>query len=507
MSYQVVFSWGGLKERVEKGTEALSPKSRNQIKSKFNRMMKQAKAAPSAKIVSKLLPAEFESRGNTNVIKSFVNMLYRYFEDDPYSKMAQNSVTTTPVSHLALVHDIKKKYAHPVFSIQLDDWQATDQGSSGRCWIFASLNTLRPHIMQEKGVKDFEFSQNWVMFWNKFEQVNIFLDRMQRLSAEPLSDRRLSFLLAEPINDGGQWGMFVNIAQKYGLVPKGWMPETNSSMSTAQMNSILAVRMRQGAQEIRKAAPDAVGNIKKIILSDIWKILCIHLGTPPTRVAWRYLDKDRKLHENSLVTPLEFMRSHIKSVDLNQFVCMVHDPRETSEYYKTYTVEFINNVVGMEKNLRYVNCPIQDLKESVVRMLRKKRPVWMACDVGKMFNSRLGIMDKHLYDFESLDQMELGFADKRDRIVYRQTCMNHAMVFTGVDLDSAGKPVSWRVENSWGSSGEGKGFLTMSDDWFTEYMFEIVVHVDCVSEKVANAKDLEPVVLAPWDAMGSVACL
>lgn len=422
------------------------------------------------------------------------------FEEDTSAKVSQNAVGQTTIDDVALVRDVVQGTDF-TFSTRLDEWKASNQRQSGRCWLFAALNMLRVPAMKKMNVKEFEFSQNWAMFWDKFERANWFLQHIIDTADCDIDDRTVAFLLGDPIGDGGQWNMFVNVVHKHGLVPKTAMPETQSSSCTAKMNMILKWKLRSGAELLREAGAD-METVREEVLSGIWRILCIHLGTPPTKFMWQWQDKDKKFHRTGEMTPLEFANEYIET-PLDEYVCVVNDPRETSPLLTTYTVECLGNVVGGEL-VKYLNIDTTAMKTLTQKMLEDGKPVWMGCDVGKMFRRDIGIWDAKLFNFEDVYGTKLGLT-KAQRLDYHQTLMTHAMLFTGVDVLD-GVPVKWRVENSWGDENVGeKGFHAMNDSWFDEYMFEVAIEKKYLSADMLAAWEEEPTVLSPWDPMGSLA--
>jgi len=436
----------------------------------------------------------------TPITTAMLDSFRKDFEKDSSAKTAQNAVTQTTIDDIALVRDIVQSTDF-TFSIRLDEWKVTNQKKSGRCWLFAALNMLRVPAMKKMNVKEFEFSQNWAMFWDKFERANWFLQHIIDTADRDVDDRTVSFLLSEPIGDGGQWNMFVNLVNKHGLVPKSVMPETESSSCTVKMNMILRWKLRDGAEQLREEGAD-MEHVREKILSGIWRILCIHLGTPPTTFMWQWQDKDKKFTRKGEMTPLEFAKEYIET-PLDEYVCVVNDPRNSSPLMRTYTVECLGNVVGGEL-VKYLNIDLTEMKSLTQKMLEDGKPVWMGCDVGKMFRRDIGIWDAELFDFEGVYGTNLGLT-KAQRLEYHQTLMTHAMLFTGVDVHD-GVPVKWRVENSWGDEEVGvKGFHAMNDSWFDEYMFEVAIEKKYLSEELLTAWDEEPTVLAPWDPMGSLA--
>ena len=422
------------------------------------------------------------------------------FEQDTSAKVSQNAVGQTTIDDVALVRDVVQGTDF-TFSTRLDEWKASNQRQSGRCWLFAALNMLRVPAMKKMNVKEFEFSQNWAMFWDKFERANWFLQHIIDTADCDIDDRTVAFLLGDPIGDGGQWNVFVNVVNKHGLVPKTAMPETQSSSCTAKMNMILKWKLRSGAELLREAGAD-METVREEVLGGIWRILCIHLGTPPTKFMWQWQDKDKKFHRTGEMTPLEFANEYIET-PLDEYVCVVNDPRETSPLLTTYTVECLGNVVGGEL-VKYLNIDTTAMKTLTQKMLEDGKPVWMGCDVGKMFRRDIGIWDAKLFNFEDVYGTKLGLT-KAQRLDYHQTLMTHAMLFTGVDVLD-GVPVKWRVENSWGDENVGeKGFHAMNDSWFDEYMFEVAIEKKYLSADMLAAWEEEPTVLSPWDPMGSLA--
>jgi bleomycin hydrolase len=427
------------------------------------------------------------------------------FRTNPAYRLAQNAVTHTSVDDIALNRDIVTAMDH-TFSTTLDDWSVTHQKRSGRCWMFAGLNLFRPGAMATMGVKAFEFSQNYLLFWDKLEKANYFLEAIIETADRPADERTVHWLLGNLLSDGGQWNMFVNLLRKYGAVPKSAMPETESSSNTGSMNAILKHKLREGARTLRSAmakgaSTDEARESKHESLKVIYRILAIHLGTPPTTVDWQWLDKDRVFHRDGVLTPQEFAAKYI-TLPIDEYVCLVHDPRETSPYGRTFTVEYLGNV--WEGGItRYLNVEIDVLKDIAMRAILDGEPVWFGCDVGKMMRREAGLWDARLFDYEGVYDTAFTLT-KAERLTYRQTQMTHAMLFTGVDVVD-GTPRRWRVENSWGEDNGQKGFYLMNDSWFDEYLFEIAARRSALPAALRAALDEPPIVLPAWDPMGSLA--
>ena len=432
-----------------------------------------------------------------------INEYRQSFAADPSARVAQNAVCGSDIQTLTLSR-ARVQEMDDSFSTKLDAWSVTHQQRSGRCWLFAALNLFRVGAMKKMNLKSFEFSQAYIHFWDKLERSNHFLEAMVDLSDRPIDDRTVHFMLNDPIGDGGQWNMAMNLIRKHGLVPKAAFPESHSSSNTRFMNATLKEILRTSASELRAtiesgASADEVRAHKEARMADIWRVLCIHLGTPPERFDWQWHDADKVFHRKGTMTPQEFVAEYVTE-DWEDYVCLVHDPR--NEMYQTFTVDQLQNVAGGPPVV-YLNIPIDEMKAITQRLLENGTPVWMGCDVGKQMDRKRGLWDASLFEASALYGVEFGM-NKAARLRYGQTMMTHAMLFTGVDVvDGASR--RWRVENSWGDDSGVKGFYTMNDDWFDEYMFEIAAPKSYLNESMHNGLKTTPVVLPAWDPMGSLA--
>jgi bleomycin hydrolase len=432
-----------------------------------------------------------------------LELLRKDFSANPAYRLAQNAVTRVALDDVAISREIVNNTDHSQ-SILLDDWKVTNQERSGRCWLFAGLNLLRVGAMKKMGLKDFEFSQNYAMFWDKIERANYFLEAVIETADRDPDDRTVAYLLQSVLDDGGQWNMFVALVSKHGLVPKSFMPETYSSANTARMNSVLRSLLRQGSKSVRAASADGADTAraeKADILGVIYRVLCIHLGTPPDSFDWQWTDKDREFHRDGVLTPREFAAKYV-DLPIDDYVCLVHDPRSSSPTGRTFTVEYLGNVLGGPP-VTYLNVDMSVIKDIAAQSLQQGEPVWFGCDVGKMMSSDYAVWDANLYDLPSVYDTAFTL-DKADRLVYHETQMTHAMLFTGVDvLDGVTR--KWRVENSWGADKGKNGFYTMNDSWFDEYVFEIAARRSALPEALRQALDTKPIVLPAWDPMGALA--
>jgi bleomycin hydrolase len=429
------------------------------------------------------------------------------FEQNPAFRQAMNGVCTTSVNKVALNRRRAALVDHS-FSVHLQENPASSQKGSGRCWMFAALNTFRSKaqtVMNWDGM--FELSQNYTMFWDKLEKSNYFLQNILDTLDEPVGSRLLDWLLANSISDGGQWDMFVNLIDKYGVVPKAVMPETESSSSTGQMNYQVTFMLRDYACRLRKAASDGASHdelagMKTEFMSEVYRMLCIHLGEPPTSFEWQWRDKDKQFHRPGRLTPKEFHAKYV-GVDLNEMVCLIHDPRPGHDLNSLFTVKYLGNMVG-GRPTEYLNTDLGVIKQAAIRQLQAGDSVWFGCDVGKYLERDLGVMDMEMFDYDLVYGTQPTLT-KAERLQYGHSLMTHAMVFTGVDLDESGEPKKWRVENSWSDACGDKGFFQMTDRWFDEYTFEVVVNRNHVPGDVLKALEMQAVELDPWDPMGSLA--
>ena len=424
---------------------------------------------------------------------------------DPQHQLWQNALTAHLVDTVAL--DRRRALAvDRSMSHRLDAWSVTNQKRSGRCWLFAGLNLVRPGAARQMGLKDFEFSQNHLLFWDKLEKANHWLEAVITLADRDVDDRTVAHLMASPTEDGGQWNMFVALVRKHGLVPQSVMPETASSGATHQLNTRLAAVLRQAARDLRAAAAagedlDQLRRRKTETVDVVHRMLSLHLGTPPERFTWQWTDKDDVFHREPETTPQEFAARWV-DLPLDDYVCVVHDPRPSSPVGRTFTVEHLGNVVGAPPVV-YLNVDVAQIKTWAQEAIVGGEPVWFGCDVDQMHHGDSGSWDAELFDYDGVYGTRTDL-DKADRLLHGATAMTHAMLLTGVDVVD-GRARRWRVENSWGDEKGDKGFWTMTDGWFDEYVFETAVRRDALPPDLRAALDSEPIVLPAWDPMGALA--
>ena len=428
------------------------------------------------------------------------------FSSNPVNRIAMNAVTSAGLL-AASKNPMAQRESRHSYSISLEQGEITNQKQSGRCWMFAALNTFRFEVMKNLNLKTFELSQNYTLFYDKLEKSNYFLESILETLDEPTQGRLISFLLSAPLGDGGQWDMLCNLVRKYGVVPKEAMPETVSSSATREMTSALTRTLREDACRLRKAYADGstldeLRQKKEAMMEEIYRVLCICLGEPPKTFDLEVTDRDDKFIRDTNLTGTAFFEKYV-GLNLDDYVSLINAPTADKPYHRSYSVKFLGNVKeGCP--VRYLNLPIEELKKAAIAQMKDGSPVWFGCDVGKDSSRDEGLLDTNTYQTDKLLGVTFGM-NKAERLEYGESLMTHAMVFQGVNLDEEGKPNRWRVENSWGDAPGKKGYYVMSDEWFDEYMYQIVVNKKYLPDSYIAEYDSEPIMLEPWDPMGSLA--
>ena len=438
--------------------------------------------------------------------QDFTDKLYAAYEANPKFAAMENAI-----SHNGLLTSLEKRSSAventPVFSLDLTKDKVSDQKASGRCWMFAALNTFRHKMIAGFQLEDFELSQAYTFFWDKYEKSNWFLEQVLATADQELTSRKVKFLLDTPQQDGGQWDMVVSLFEKYGVVPKSVYPESISSSNSRELNQILNKLLRQDAQILRELVAEGANSAelqakKEELLQEVFNFLAMNLGLPPRQFDFSYRDKDNNFHSESGLTPQVFFKKYV-DLKLDDYVSIINAPTADKPYGQSYTVEMLGNVVG-SKPVRYLNVEMDRLKELAIAQMQAGETVWFGSDVGQSSNRKAGIMADGMYDFTSSMDIQLT-QDKAGRLDYSESLMTHAMVLTGVDLDENGKAKKWKVENSWGEKVGDKGYFVASDAWMNEYTYQIVVRKEFLTEAELAAYEAEPIVLAPWDPMGALA--
>ncbi|CCU81177.1 Aminopeptidase C [Halanaerobium saccharolyticum subsp. saccharolyticum DSM 6643] len=431
-----------------------------------------------------------------------------YFNKRENSEIIANAVIKNGINDTALNNESVKKM-HYDFSEEIDVGKVTNQEKSGRCWMFAALNNIRYSISKDLNIKDhdFELSEAYTMFWDKLEKANYFLENIISTVDLELDSRRVMWLLNEPTNDGGQWDMFTALIEKYGIIPKYTMPESYHSSNSRYMNKILSLKLRDLAKSLRKdfklgADKESLREEKESMLAEIYSILAYFLGEPPQEFDFEYKDKDGKFYRDSGLSPLEFYNKYSK-VKMTDYVSIINAPTNDKPFDQTYTVEFLGNVKEGQQ-IHYLNLPIEKLIDYSTAQLKDGEPVWFGCDVGQWSDRDLGIMDTELFNYQDLLDTKFSL-DKGQRLQYGESILTHAMVFTGVNINDQNQAERWKVQNSWGEKVGEDGFFIMSNDWFKEFNYEVVINKKYLSEADLKSYQKDPVVLKPWDPMGSLA--
>ena len=435
------------------------------------------------------------------------------FDEREANHVAMNAVTQVGIDEVAHNYNRSRLLQHR-FSVSIDNGTVTSQAHSGRCWLFSSLNVARFVARKALNIDgestanpmgDFELSQNYAMYYDKLERVNYFLRDVAALvrAGEPVDSQLMRFLMGDVMGDGGQWIMAMNIYKKYGAVPKQYYPETASSQNTSQMNDQLRRLLHQATAHM-VANPDGIDETIDQTLEAGHRILTIHLGTPPTSFDWEWTDKDGVFHRDGRITPQEFWKRYVDA-GLEDYVCLVDDPRPEHPKGRKIGIEHLGNVAGGDPT-EYLNVPVEVMKDCARRLMSEQGlPVWFGADCHPMMDRKAGQWATDLFEYGRVYGVDFDM-DKEQRVRFGDSAQNHAMAFVGVDVADDGRTTNrWRVENSWGGDIANKGYFTMSDDWFSQYVYEVAVPKSMLSEEYRQAFDQEAIMLPAWDPMGALA--
>ena len=375
-----------------------------------------------------------------NISLSTIKIFKNKFLRNNKNTASRNALIKNDLASVALNWENYSKINHNFSNLIKKELPATNQMASGRCWGFAGLNLMRLQVVDSLELNTFEFSQNYFMFWDKLEKANYFLENIIKSRDESYESRLITHLLKAPVQDGGQWDMWVNLINKYGVVPKSEMPETYQSSRSMRMNRMITRKLRECAKELRDSIKDNISsedlyNMKNDMLNVVYKMLVIHLGAPPNKFTWQIRDKKKTFHRFEDLTPQDFFSKHV-DLNLNDLVCLINCPMSDKSYKKVYSVEHLGNVVEGQP-IRYLNTKIGILKKAAVQSIKNDDPVWFGCDVGKYLHRSHGVMDTNLFDFGLFYGTKFTM-DKATRLEYGESKMTHAMLFTGVDLELNG---------------------------------------------------------------------
>ena len=421
----------------------------------------------------------------------------------PSSKALANAIATNSIDALA------QNYANQgsidtYFSVETPKQSIHDQKSSGRCWLFSGLNVLRANFARaHKDTLRVEFSQAYLFFYDQLEKANLMLQGVIDNAKEPMDSERMRFFFKSPINDGGTFCGVADLSEKYGLVPMEVMPETYSADNTSRMARLVSSKLREYGLELRnmvlqKKSKEAIQARKTQMLSTIYRMLALTLGTPVKQFTYAFHDKNGKpVGKPKTYTPKEFYQECVGGQLNGTFIMAMNDPRRP--YYKTYEVEYDRHTYDGH-NWKYINLPMEDIAKMAISSLKDSAKMYSSYDVGKQLDRKRGYLDTQNYDYASLFGTTFPM-NKADRITTFDSGSTHAMTLTAVDLDAQGNPVKWKVENSWGPDYGQKGCLIMTNRWFNEYMFRLVVNKKYVPENILKASEQKPVMVMPEDPL------
>lgn len=438
---------------------------------------------------------------NGGISEAMLQQIKQSYRNTPADKAIRNAIGNNDIRKLALNQDnLKGMDTH--FSVKVNSKGITDQKSSGRCWLFTGLNVMRAKAIGKYDLGAFEFSQTYPFFFDQLEKANLFLQGVIDTSDKPMDDKMVEWLFRNPLSDGGTFTGVADIVSKYGLVPKDVMPETNSSENTSRMASLITLKLREQGLQLRdlaaKGAKSTVLEKKKTeMLSTVYRMLVLNLGVPPTEFTWTQYNAKGEPVSTETYTPLSFLKKYGDENLIGNYVMLMNDP--SREYYKCYEIDYDRHRYD-GKNWTYVNLPVEDIKEMAIASLKDSTMMYFSCDVGKFLDSGRGLLDVKNYDYESLMGTTFGM-DKKQRVRSFASGSSHAMTLMAVDIDKNGNPTKWMVENSWGPSAGYRGYLIMTDEWFDEYMFRLVIETKYATAKTLEILKQKPVRLPAWDPM------
>lgn len=458
------------------------------------------KLAVIAILASGALAAGAENNGGISCCT--LKSLRESYQPTAAEKALANAAAGTSLDELA--HTRASRNGNDTyFSHKVESRGITDQKRSGRCWLFTGLNVLRSQMMAANDLPELKLSQAYNFFYDQLEKSNLFLQSIIDSADKPMDDKRVDWLFRNPLSDGGQFTGLADNILKYGVVPASVMEETFSTDNTSRISSLIALKLREDGLELRKMKAEGktdeeIRSRKGDMLKEVYRMLAMTIGEPVESFTWTRYDKKGKPVSTKTYTPLEFYKEYAGNDLKNDYVMLMNDP--SRPYYKLYEIDLDRHVYDGD-NWRYVNVPIEDIKEIAMESIKDSTMMYFSCDVGKFLDRDKGYLDPDAYDYESLMGVEFGM-DKADRIRSYASASSHAMTLMAVDLDENGKPKKWMVENSWGS-GANDGHLIMTDKWFDEYMFRLVADKKYAPKRVLDVLKQTPELLPAWDPLFS----
>ena len=443
------------------------------------------------------LSVNLSAQNTGGIDAELLSTIKQSYTGSPEQKAIRNALNAQSMSVLA-ENSENLAMIDTHFSDEVKTKGITDQKSSGRCWLFSGLNVLRAKMISTHDLGEFSFSQNYVFFYDQLEKANLFLEAIIRTRTLPMSDRTVDWLFSNPLSDGGQFTGISDLVTKYGLVPSSVMPETLCANSTSNMATQLKTLLRQDGLALRAAGKKADLNAMKTdMLKDVYRILCLCLGEPPTEFEWARYNSKNEFVSCKTYTPKSFYDEFVGADLQNNYVMLMNDP--SREYGKVYEIEYDRHVFDGH-NWLYINLPVERIKEVAIASIKDDTAMYFSCDVAKCLNRSKGVADLNNYDYESLLGVQFTM-DKKERILTHASGSSHAMTLKAVDINAEGKPVKWMVENSWGAASGYKGNIIMTDRWFDEYMFRVVAEKKYVPADILKMLDQEPIKLPAWDPM------
>lgn len=413
----------------------------------------------------------------------------------------RNALAGTSINQLAQTA-VNPAETDTYFSNTVPSKGITDQKSSGRCWLFTGMNVMRSKMIKKYDLGFFQFSQSYSFFYDQLEKSNLFLQAVIDNAKKPMDDKLVEWLFKNPLSDGGTFCGVIDVVSKYGLVPAEVMPESYSANSTSQMARILTLKLREYGLTLRKAVADgekasALEKRKTEMLATVYRILTVCLGEPVQEFTWTRKSADGKPVETQKYTPLSFYKEYIGTDLKHTYVMLMNDP--SRPYHKTYTIDMDRHTYDGAQ-WTYLNLPMDEIKQMAIASIKDSTMMYYSCDVGKFLNSKTGILSLQNYDYESLFSTSFPMT-KAERISTFASASSHAMTLMGVDLDANGKSTKWMVENSWGASSGHNGHLIMTDEWFDEYSFRLVVDKKYVPAATLELLKQKPIQLPAWDPL------
>lgn len=437
---------------------------------------------------------------DNGISKEMLGRLKASYGKDAGNKAIRNALAGNSIDVLAVNAENIGKFDNN-FSHRVKSKGITDQKRSGRCWLFTGLNVLRSQMMAKNDLPELKLSQNYNFFYDQLEKANLFLQGMIDNASKPEDDKMVEWLMRNPLSDGGQFTGIADNISKYGVVPDRVMPESFSAENTSRMNNLLSLKLREDGLELRKMAKDgkntkAIAERKEQMLAEVYRILALTLGEPPTEFTWTRRNSKGDVVSTKTYTPLEFYKEYAGNDLKNGYVMLMNDP--TREYYKLYEIDFDRHSYDGD-NWTYINLPVDEIKEMAIKSIKDSTMMYFSCDVNKFLDRKNGVADPANFDYEALMGTTFGM-NKAERIRTFASASSHAMTLVAVDLDANDKPIKWLVENSWGD-GPNNGHLILSDKWFDEYMFRLVVDKKYVDSKILDILKQKPTLLPAWDPM------